>query len=114
MFRGEFYMTLSKKKLHFIISSLFILTIFLSSCSSTGFLMAKPEVLKYGQLFPVKDETEQIDIYSALLPTKEYIEIAQITCKDTEDDWNLKQILIKAREIGADGIIILGTAGNAG
>ena len=76
--------------------------------------MAKPEVLKYGQLFPAKDETEQIDIYSASLPTKEYIEIAQITCKDTEDDWNLKQILIKAREIGADGIIILGTAGNAG
>lgn len=68
--------------------------------------MAKPEVLKYGQLFPAKDETEQIDIYSALLPTKEYIEIAQITCKDTEDDWNLKQILIKAREIGADGDIV--------
>ena len=41
-------MTLSKKKLR----PLFILTIFLSSCSSTGFLMAKLEVLKYGQLFP--------------------------------------------------------------
>lgn len=52
LFRGEFYMTLSKKKLYFIISPLFILTIFLSSCSSTGFLMAKPEVLKYGQIFP--------------------------------------------------------------
>ncbi len=38
-------------------------------------------------------------------PAVEYIEFAQITCKDTNDKWSLEQITKKAREIGADAII---------
>lgn len=47
-------------------------------------------------------------------PAKEYLEFAQITCGDTNDNWNLEQITKKAREIGADGIIIVGKTGSSG
>lgn len=94
---------MKKLVLLFIVSSLFF-----TSCSSTGFLMAKPKVLMYGQAYSAKEADAQIDIYTFVVPNKEYVEIAQITCEDSNDEWNLKQILIKAREIGANGIIIVG------
>lgn len=47
-------------------------------------------------------------------PTQEYVEFAKITCGDTSDKWSLEQINKKARDIGADGIIIIGKAGTSG
>lgn len=83
-------------------------------CASTGFLMAKPRVIQFGETYPSKEEGEKIDIFITNKPTKEYIEFARITCEDSNDNWNVEQITIKAREIGADGIIIIGNAGSYG
>ncbi len=47
-------------------------------------------------------------------PTQGYVELGQITCRDTNDKWSLKQITKKAREIGADGILIIGKSGTSG
>ena len=47
-------------------------------------------------------------------PTQEYIEFAQITVGDTNDKWYLEQITKKAREIGADTVIIIGKTGSYG
>ena len=91
-----------------------VLSLLLYSCASTGFLMAKAKVNLYRTAFPPKDEYAQIDIYRTQTPDKKYIEIGEITCGDTNDEWALKQTLIKAREIGADGIIILGKSGSYG
>ena len=90
------------------------LIIILSGCASNGFLMAKPEVLLYGKTYPSKNLDAETEIFETSRPKQEYIEIAKITCGDTEDSWNLKQILIKAREIGADAIIITGKSGSHG
>lgn len=76
--------------------------------------MAKARVSMYRDAYPAKEESANIDIYRTLRPEQEYIEIGEITCRDTNNDWALKQTLVKAREIGADGIIILGNAGASG
>jgi hypothetical protein len=94
--------------------SLLILVFFFSGCASTGFLMTKPEITMFGNSFPPKNEDETIDVYRTTLPTQEYIELAQIKCEDTEDSWNMQQILKEARKIGADGIIITGRTGSWG
>ena len=70
--------------------------------------MAKAKITMINEPYPAKEENANIEVYITNLPSAPYIELAQITCDDTEDDWCLKQIKIKAREIGADGIIILG------
>lgn len=92
------------KKLMPIIFLIFLI----SGCQSTGFLMAKAKVTMINEPYPAKDENSNIEVYITNVPSDPYIELAQITCDDTEDDWCLKQIKIKAREIGADGIIIIG------
>lgn len=76
--------------------------------------MAKPQVTIFGQQYPPKSQNEEIDIFLTNKPTKEYIEFAKITCGDTNDKWSLDQISKKAREIGADGIIIIGNTGSTG
>lgn len=86
----------------------------LVGCQSTGFLMAKAKVTMINEPYPAKDENAPIEVYMTTVPSEPYIEIAQIKCDDTEDDWCLKQIKIKAREIGADGIIILGKSASGG
>ena len=84
-----------------------------SGCVSTGFLMAKPKVTLFGNTtYPQKDVGAVIDIYMTNKPLQEYIEFAQITCGDTNDKWCLEQISKKAREIGADAVIIIGKAGS--
>jgi|SRR5690606_7709655 len=100
------------KKLNlFIFLALLFIT---NSCASNGFLMAKPEVTLFGQSYPAKAEHEKIDIFYTNKPTINYIEFAKITCGDTNDKWSIEQISKKAREIGADAIIIVGNAGNYG
>jgi hypothetical protein len=61
-----------------------------------------------------KDANAVIDVYRTNRPAKEYVEFIQITCKDTKDKWCLEQITQKAREIGADAIVIIDKAGSYG
>lgn len=84
----------------------------ISGCASTGFLMAKPEVTMLGEAGIPKSPMANIDIYYTNKPDKKYEEIAIIKVGDTDDDWSLKQIKIKAREIGADSVIIIGRPGS--
>lgn len=93
---------------------LFVSLSLLSGCASTGFLMAKPEVIMFGKTYPPKQEETLIDVFLTNIPSQEYLEIAQITVKDTSDKWCLDQIKKKAREIGADGVIIMGKGGSYG
>ncbi|MBR4265366.1 MAG: hypothetical protein IKQ46_04835 [Bacteroidales bacterium] len=72
--------------------------------------MAKANVIMIGEPYPPKNNDAVIDVYITNKPTVEYIEFAQIRCNDTNDEWNLNQIKAKAREIGADGILITGKA----
>jgi hypothetical protein len=76
--------------------------------------MAKAKVNLYLPAYPPKEENANIDIYRTKTPDIKYIEIGEISCGDTNDEWALKQVLIKARQIGADGIIILGKSGSYG
>jgi hypothetical protein len=101
------------KRFGFIIY-LLISALIVSSCASTGFLMAKAKVTLFGDSYPPKNEDAKIDVFMTNKPTQEYVEFAQITCRDTNDKWSLEQITKKAREIGADGIIIIGKAGASG
>jgi hypothetical protein len=97
------------------ISMCFLLSLLLfSGCASTGFLMAKPKVTLFGEKYPSKEDDTKMDVYFTNKPQKHYIEFAKITCKDTNDKWSLEQVTKKAREIGADGIIIIGKAGSSG
>jgi len=82
----------------------------LHSCASSGFLMAKPRVLMYTDAFPAKAPDAKIEIYRTHNPTRPYKELGEISCRDTDDEYALNQILIQARLIGADAIIILGSA----
>lgn len=97
-----------------LILCLFASALLFTRCASTGFLMAKPKVTLFGETYPKKNAETKIDVFMTNKPTIEYIEFAQITCKDTNDKWSLEQITKKAREIGADAIIIVGKAGSAG
>lgn len=101
------------KRFGFIIY-LLISALIVSSCASTGFLMAKAKVTLFGDSYPPKNEDAKIDVYMTNKPKQEYVEFAQITCRDTNDKWSLEQITKKARKIGADGIIIIGKAGASG
>jgi hypothetical protein len=94
---------------------LFALMFLFSNCASTGFLMAKPTVTLFGSAsYPPKDGKAIIDVYMTTKPNQEYVEFAKITCNDTSDKWSLEQIKKKAREIGADAIIIIGKSGSYG
>ena len=76
---------------------------------------ATPMVSMYTSSYPAKQEDEKIDIYRSQKPAREYIEIAEIKYHDyIFDDYsgqNMSQIVKKAKEIGADGVIILGSSG---
>lgn len=99
---------------YILIIYLLVSALIISGCASTGFLMAKAKVTLLGESYPAKNEDAKIDVYMTNKPTQEYVEFAQITCGDTNDKWSLEQITKKAREIGADGIIIIGKAGTSG
>jgi hypothetical protein len=101
------------RRIGFIIC-LVVLMLHLFGCASTGFLMAKPKVTMFGNAYPPKNNNATIDIYITAKPTQEYIEFARITIGDTNDKWCLEQITKKAREIGADAVIIIGKAGSHG
>ena len=76
--------------------------------------MASPEVTMLKEPHAPKQATEHIDVFFTKTPDRPYEEIAIIKVGDTEDEWNLKQIKLKAREMGADGVIITGRVGTYG
>lgn len=76
--------------------------------------MATPKVVLYGDTYPGKPTDARIDVYNTNKPERPFVEIGQISCGDTDDDWNMKQILIKAREVGADAVIVTGRSGAYG
>ena len=82
----------------------------LFGCASNGFLMAKPRMVLYGTTYPAKDVDTPVEIYRTQRPNRPYVEIGEISCNNTNDEYALNQILMKARSIGADAIIILGSA----
>lgn len=90
------------------------LTSCVSGCASTGFLMAKPKVVLYGPPLPAKPANAPIEVFQSQKPERPYQEIAKIEVGDTDDNWSMAQILKKAREIGADGVLITGRSGNYG
>lgn len=81
-------------------------------CASTGFLMATANVTMFREPGAPKPDSARIDVYQTARPDRPFEEVARIECGDTDDAWNMKQITTKAREIGADGIIILGRVGS--
>jgi hypothetical protein len=85
-----------------------IICITLTCCAA---LMSSPVVTMFGPPGPAKHATAYVQVFSTTLPAQPYIEIAEITCDDTSNNWNMKQILIKAREIGADAIVLKGGMG---
>jgi hypothetical protein len=89
-----------------------IIALSMTGCASNGFLMAKPKVLEYGQTCPAKNVDAELEVFRTIRPTQDFVEIAEITRGDTDDSWNLEQIKIKAREVGADAIIITGKSGS--
>ena len=88
-----------------IVISVFV---FLSGC------MAQPKVLILGEAGSPKTEAENIDIFYTKRPEQEYVEIARIEVGDTNDEYSLNQILMKARSMGADGVVIIGRSGSYG
>ena len=84
-----------------------VIVIFLSAC------MSKAVVVLYGQTYPAKIDSVQIDVYRSIKPSKAYLEVGEISCRDTNKEWALNQLKIKAREIGADGLIIIGPGGKS-
>ena len=77
-------------------------------------MMAKAKVTLFGETYPPKEAGAMIDVFITNKPTQEYSEFAQITCRASNDKWNIEQITKRAREIGADAIIIIGKAGSSG
>lgn len=77
--------------------------VLLVGCAS---MMAKPEFTQYTtKTFTPKTSVDDVEIYSTP-PRKDYIELGMITCKDTSKKWNLQQVKTKAKDVGADAIII--------
>ncbi|TKB64005.1 MAG: hypothetical protein E8D47_12205 [Nitrospira sp.] len=76
--------------------------------------MAEPKVTMYGERFPPKAITESVEVFQTIQPKRDYVEIARIECGDTDDTYNMEQLLLKAKEIGADGLIIIGRSGTLG
>jgi hypothetical protein len=83
-------------------------------CASTGFLMAKPKVTMFGPTYPAKDSTATIEVFQSQKPDRPYQEIARIEVGDTDDNWSMKHIILQARQIGADAVIIAGRVGTVG
>lgn len=60
--------------------------------------------------YPQKSQNESIDVYITNRPSCQYEEIAIIKCESLTDNRSINQAKSKARKIGADAIIIVGSA----
>jgi len=75
--------------------------------------MGKAVLVLYDKEYPAKEIDSKVDVYRSIKPSRPYLEIGEISCRDTDKNWALNQLKIKARSIGADGLILLGPAGNS-
>jgi len=86
----------------------------LGGCASTGFLMASPKVTMFMQAGTPRPDDFQIQVFYSNRPSAEYQEMAMIEVGDTDDNYCMKKITEKARDMGADAVIILGEVGSYG
>jgi hypothetical protein len=89
--------------------AVFGLAVGLGGCASSGFLKPGPSVTVYGPALPARDKAAEVEVYQTQAPERPYSEIARIETTHGDDAWGMKQILVKARELGADGVIVLGS-----
>ncbi len=80
---------------------LLILTALFYGCTATTVMYREP--------FTAKPPTEQIEVYRMQQPSRSYIEIGEISFDQGYSAQNdLDTVIRKAREIGADAIIVTG------
>lgn len=74
------------------------------------FMGCAARVSLYRDPFPAKAEDANIDVYRTTKPDKSYIEIGQLEFGSSSDSINISKLKTAARKIGADAIIITGSA----
>lgn len=90
------------------VPSLALLSVLLAGC------MATPKVVRFGPSFDSKSSNAPVEVFQTRAPDRPYQEIASISVGDTDDEYCMEQILIKAREVGADAVILKGRVGTTG
>lgn len=69
--------------------------------------MGKPQVTVFTRTYPAKERSAPVEVFVTSKPSKPYEEIAQIKVNGLNDNRNLEDLRRTAREIGADGLILL-------
>lgn len=87
---------------------LVLLLVLFSGCATV-------EVVKYNNNnYPPKGLNDQIDIYDAAAPAREYVEVAKLKYNGATSSINEQKALdalkAKAQELGADGLILRGVS----
>ena len=78
----------------------FFLALFIS-CTSTVML---------NKSYPSKNNAEEIEVLLSKAPSRNYTEIALIKCENFTDNLAIESMKKKARKLGADAILIVGSA----
>ena len=87
-------------------------TLFISVVVFAMIGCASVKVAMMNQSFPPKSNDEHIQVFNTTRPEKPYIEIAELTANNSNNSWNINHLVAKAREIGADAVIIIGGVGS--
>jgi len=73
---------------------------------------ASVKVVKYHEPFPPKELNAQIDLYDTVKPEKPYVEIGKLiyvsATSSVNEEKAIEDLKVKARELGADGLILKG------
>ncbi len=90
---------------------IFLLAVSLCGCKAIDKLRDHGTVIALTNItYPAKSEDAEVEVFITKTPPKDYTEIAIITCNDHQYEYCLKQVKDKTRELGGDGIIILGNS----
>ena len=89
-----------------------LLILLLAILSFSGCTRRTHSVL-YTEPYPPKGQNSKIDVYNTLAPTRPYREIGEIEVRSNGAK-SIKKILLVARRMGADGVILQGPAGTQG
>jgi len=73
--------------------------------------MAVPKVVRFGPAFESRSPNAPVEVFQTRAPDRPYIEVASISVGDTDEEYCMEQVLLKAREVGADAVIIKGKVG---
>ena len=87
-----------------------ILPVVLLLAASPG-CMAAPKVVRFGPTFESRSPNAPVEVFQTRLPDRPYIEVASISVGDTDEEYCMEQTLLKAREVGADAVILKGRVG---